>query len=90
MPLPVLDVDGMQQPIDIDTGLFEKLVLNSLDLFCVANLDGYLSWVSPQFEQTLGWTREELSAQPYISFVHPGDVESTLAELRALNEGCNA
>jgi diguanylate cyclase (GGDEF)-like protein/PAS domain S-box-containing protein len=45
-----------------------------------ASADGYFTRLNPAWEQVLGWTREELMAKPYISFVHPDDVESTAAQ----------
>ena len=37
-------------------------------------------------ERTLGWTREQLMAEPYLSFVHPDDVEATVAASTAQAE----
>ncbi|MDX6581750.1 MAG: hypothetical protein QOI10_934 [Solirubrobacterales bacterium] len=42
-----------------------------------ASTNGYFTRLNPAWEQSLGWTREELMAAPFISFVHPDDVEST-------------
>jgi diguanylate cyclase (GGDEF)-like protein/PAS domain S-box-containing protein len=41
--------------------------------------DGYFTKLNPAWERWLGWTREELMAAPFISFVHPDDVEATAA-----------
>ena len=40
--------------------------------------DGYFTQLNPAWEGWLGWTREELMAEPFISFVHPDDVKATL------------
>ena len=40
--------------------------------------DGSFTELNPAWEQCLGWTREELMAEPFISFVHPDDVAATL------------
>lgn len=45
----------------------------SLDLFCVANIDGHILQINPAFEKTLGYTKEEILGQPYIKFMHPED-----------------
>lgn len=61
----------------------------SLDMLCVAGFDGYLKQVNPTWEKTLGFTKEELLAKPFIEFIHPADKESSLAQLRKLSAGIN-
>jgi PAS domain S-box-containing protein len=34
---------------------------------------GYLRWVNPAFEATLGYSRQELRSRPFLNFVHPDD-----------------
>ncbi|MGE0548494.1 MAG: PAS domain S-box protein [Kofleriaceae bacterium] len=63
----------------------------SPDLLCVTSHTGYFQRLNPAWEATLGWTREELMARPYIEFVHPEDVARTTAEHeRLLNNGCHS
>ena len=57
------------------THFFEK----SLDLQCVAGLDGYFKRLNSAWTTHLGWTREELTDKPFIALVHPDDREATLA-----------
>ncbi|WP_373547313.1 PAS domain S-box protein [Chamaesiphon sp.] len=59
----------------------------SLNLLVIANFDGYFVRLNPAWEQTLGFTAAELMAQPYLDFVHPDDLESTLAAATGLNTG---
>ena len=59
----------------------------SLEMLCVAHLDGYFKRINPSLERILGYKTEELLAQPFISFVHPDDVESTLETVKVLSEG---
>jgi two-component system, sensor histidine kinase and response regulator len=66
-----------QARIDIDR--FYDL---ALDVMAIGNADGYFVQVNRAFEQTLGYTREELLARPVLEFVHPDDVQRTL-EVRA-------
>ncbi len=56
----------------------------SLDLLCIASLDGYFQDVNPAWERVLGYTVAELKARPFIEFVHPADREPTLREARRL------
>jgi len=50
------------------------------DLLCTADFQGNLVHINDAWERTLGWTREELMAEPFIELVHPDDRELTLAE----------
>ena len=59
----------------------------SRDLFCTADLDGYFEELNPAWEQTLGYTTDELRSRPFVEFVHPDDRERTLAEAAKLATG---
>ncbi len=65
----------------------DHLFHNSLDLLCVAGLDGYFRNINPMFSKTLGYTDEEILATPFIEFVHPDDRETTMAVVSQLSEG---
>jgi diguanylate cyclase (GGDEF)-like protein/PAS domain S-box-containing protein len=56
-------------------------------LVATATADGYLQELGGAWTATLGWSDEELTARPFIEFVHPDDREATLSELEALNTG---
>jgi diguanylate cyclase (GGDEF)-like protein/PAS domain S-box-containing protein len=55
----------------------QRLFELSADMLGTASLDGYFTRLNPAWELTLGWTREELMAEPFVTFVHPDDVEAT-------------
>jgi PAS domain S-box-containing protein len=59
----------------------------SLDMLCIAGFDGYFKRLNPAFERTLGFTVDEMLAEPYLSFVHPADRERTLAEAQKIGMG---
>src|SRR5215831_13297245 len=59
----------------------------ALDLICVAGLDGYFKRVNKAWTDVLGYSKEELLAQPWINLVHPDDQEATIAEATKVLQG---
>ncbi len=62
----------------------------SLDLLCIANLDGEFVKVNPQWQKTLGYRSEELVGRKFLDLVHPDDVAATLGEMTRLAERENS
>ncbi len=62
----------------------------AIELFCFLDFNGYFKRLNPAWERTLGFTREELMARPFIDFVHPDDRERTLAQNTAVRAGGQA
>ncbi len=59
----------------------------SQDLLGVARFSGALEQVNPAWTQCLGWSLQELTAQPYLRFVHPDDYSVMTTALAALRRG---
>jgi PAS domain S-box-containing protein len=59
----------------------------SLDLFCIANFEGYFLRVNSAWEKVLGYTSEELTTTQFFDFVHPEDIEITKSELKKIEQG---
>jgi serine/threonine-protein kinase len=59
----------------------------SLDLFCIASLDGYFMRVNVNFPKVLGYSEHQLISRPFLDFVHPDDVPGTLAVMSDLSHG---
>jgi serine/threonine-protein kinase len=59
----------------------------SLDLFCIANVRGYFSRLNENFTRTLGYSHRELTARPFLDFVHPDDRPNSLNEIIRLSRG---
>jgi len=59
----------------------------SQDVFCTLGFDGYFKDLNPAWENTLGYTKAELLATPFIEFIHPDDQQATLAEAEHVSGG---
>ncbi|HUZ80611.1 MAG TPA: PAS domain S-box protein, partial [Gaiellaceae bacterium] len=53
----------------------------SLDLICTSSFDGYFVQLNPSWTRVLGFELEELLTRPFVEFVHPDDLDATLAEV---------
>ncbi|WP_433797167.1 PAS domain S-box protein [Actinoplanes sp. CA-252034] len=59
----------------------------SRDLMCMASRDGIFTRINPPWTEVLGWTAEELTSRPYLEFIHPDDVDRTVAQNSSLVDG---
>ncbi len=66
----------------------EQFFTISLDLLCIADMQGYFRRVNLAWEKTLGYTLEELENKPFLDFVHPDDVAATLEAMSNLQNQC--
>ena len=81
----------MESPEGNGQGLEElnRFFSISLEMMCIANFEGYFVKLNPAFEETLGYTLEELKERRFFDFIHPEDVEPTLKEMENLSQGAN-
>lgn len=68
-------------------GEMDQFFSMSLDLLCIADLEGRFTRVNPAWEDVLGWTAADLTASPYLNLVHPDDAASTARESAHLANG---
>jgi PAS domain S-box-containing protein len=65
----------------------ERFLNIASDLQVIGDRNGYFRWVSPMFESVLGWTQMEMTSRPWIEFVHPDDINPSVAESASLFDG---
>ncbi|NJN65752.1 MAG: PAS domain S-box protein [Chloroflexaceae bacterium] len=57
---------------------FQQFFTLSLDMLCIIDFNGFFTRLNPAWEQILGFTLEELLAEPFIERVHSDDRERTI------------
>jgi PAS domain S-box-containing protein len=77
------------QPDD-ENGVVDPFFEVSIDMLCFLDFNGHFKRLNPAWERTLGFTRAELMAKPFIEFVHPDDRERTLKQNAAVRAGGTA
>jgi P-type Cu+ transporter len=66
------------------TAELDRIFSLSLDLLCIASIEGKFIKLNPAWEQTLGFSLADLEGHDFMELVHPDDVEKThhvMAEL---------
>lgn len=59
---------------------------NALDLFCIANTDGYFLRLNKQWESLLGYKLDDLEGKRFLDFIHPEDISATLEAVSRLDQ----
>lgn len=57
---------------------------SALDLFCIANTNGYFIKLNKEWENALGYNLNDLEGKRFLDFVHPDDLQSTLDTIATL------
>ncbi|WKY45747.1 PAS domain S-box protein [Eubacteriaceae bacterium ES2] len=68
------------------TNELERFFSINLDLLCIANTKGEFLKVNKAWEETLGYTADELEGRSYFDFVHPDDLEETIKATNLLED----
>ena len=83
-PLPLLGILYDKESAYLQAYRFFNL---SLDLLVIGNFEGKFTLVNQSWERILGFTPEELIAQPFLEFIHLEDRAMTQREMEKLNTG---
>ncbi len=79
-----LHLESLLRQAESDLSRFFEL---SLDLFCIAGLDGYFRRVNSNFPRVLGYSEKEVLSRPFMDFVHPDDHDRTVEAMSQLHLG---
>lgn len=74
----------------MDPTLEDRFFELSIDLLCVLDFNGRFRRLNPAWATTLGFSAEEMLAQPFIEFVHPEDRARTVSKNGQVRGGSQA
>jgi len=82
-PVAVVFAFAEPSPLDACPPMIDFFEFSN-EMLCYADRQGTFTRVNQAWTKTLGWTAAELTSRPYIEFVHPDDVETTIREAQML------
>jgi PAS domain S-box-containing protein len=92
-----------EQALRLSESKFRNLIDNLNDMVFISDVDGTFNYVSPTFQEVMGYTIEDFWHRPFSEFIHPDDLplcldlfkcslqgkKSRNAEYRALHKDGN-
>lgn len=75
-----------EQEVERKSEELKRYFNNSLDLLCIADLQGYFRKVNPEWSNLLGYSSQELQGRRFFDFIHPDDIESTNYAVKELSD----
>ena len=69
------------QLVETSARELDRIFNSTIDMLGAANFEGYFVQLNSAWEDNLGWTRDELMAEPFLNLVHPDDIEATMKEV---------
>ena len=74
---------AIDRRLEADAARFFDL---SSDMVCTTSFDGWFEQLNERWEETLGWSKEELRSRPVLDFVHIDDRLDTALHLEDLGQ----
>jgi PAS domain S-box-containing protein len=71
--------------LDQKTREMDNFFNYSIDLLCIADINGNPIRLNPQWGKTLGYSLKELEGIQYLDFVHPDDREASIEAMKRLS-----
>lgn len=87
--LDVTDLVAKEQALQAKTEELDRFFSLSIDLLCIASVDGCFVRLNAAWTSILGWPLADLEGQEFLKLVHPDDVPATRQALEGLAHGQN-
>jgi PAS domain S-box-containing protein len=79
--------EQLEQRVRERTAELDSFFSLSLEMLCIADMDGTIIRLNREWEKTLGFPLEQLEGSCFLDFVHPDDLEATRAAMGDLSRG---
>jgi PAS domain S-box-containing protein len=76
----------IEKDLQEKTELLNRFFSLALENLCIVNKEGYFLTLNQTWENTLGYSLDELKGKKILDFVHPDDMESTLSIVSKLSK----
>jgi PAS domain S-box-containing protein len=76
-----------EQLLQAKTEELDRYFTASLDLLCIADVNGKFMRLNPEWEKVLGYNINELHEKTFFNFVHPEDILATQDAVMTLQRG---
>lgn len=73
----------LQESLRSTTIFFER----STELLSIISFDGLFKVISPAWTHLLGYEQDEMLNQPFVNFMHPDDIDGSLAAIERIMQG---
>ena len=83
----ITDLVAKEQALQTKTDELDRFFRLTIDLLCIANLEGRFVRVNEAWTASLGWSVQELEGSSFFDLLHPEDLPSTLAAVQTLSAG---
>lgn len=77
---------AIEEALQVKSDELENFFSVALDLLCIADTQGNFIKVNTAWSEILGYSTAELENRPFLEFVHPDDIQSTLDAMMQLSE----
>lgn len=82
----VLNVrEQTEEALRIKTEELDTYFNNALDLFSIADMQGYFRKLNARWQQILGYSLADLIGKPFLDYVHPEDIPATREAMNRLS-----
>ncbi|AFY80481.1 PAS domain S-box protein [Oscillatoria acuminata] len=83
----ITELKAREKALQMSESKFRNLIDNLNDMVFIADMNGVFNYMSPAFNQIMGYPIADLLNRPFIEFIHPDDVQNYISEFEQALKG---